>query len=116
MSFIFLRRVSRANLENLMFAPPKCVLIMPRRGKVEIYIEVLEIIMKGEAKPTRIMYSANLSWKVFQNVLNNLINQGLITENEEPVGKDRDVKRYEINESGMNVLKYFRKATTALPK
>jgi len=89
---------------------------MPRRGKVEIYIEVLEIIMKGEDKPTRIMYSANLSWKVFQNLLNNLINQGLVTENEEHTGKEREVKRYEITESGMNVLKYFRKATTALPK
>jgi len=99
-----------------MFAPPKCVLNMPRRGKVEIYIEVLEIVMKGEAKPTRIMYSANLSWKVFQNVLTNLITQGLINENEEQASKDRDVKRYEITESGMNVLKYFRKATTALPK
>ena len=99
-----------------MFAPPKHVLNMPRRGKVEIYIEVLEIIMKGETKPTRIMYSANLSWKVFQNVLNNLITQGLITESEEPMSKDRDVKRYEITEPGMNVLKYFRKATTALPK
>jgi len=99
-----------------MFTPPKCVLNMPRRGKVEIYIEVLEIVMKGEAKPTRIMYSANLSWKVFQNILTNLITRGLINENEEPAGKDRDVKRYEITESGMNVLKYFRKATTALPK
>jgi predicted transcriptional regulator len=99
-----------------MFAPPKCVFNMPRRGKVEIYIEVLEIIMKGEVKPTRIMYSANLSWKVFQNVLNNLITQGLINENEESAGKDREVRRYEITESGMNVLKYFRKATTALPK
>jgi len=89
---------------------------MPRRGKVEIYVEVLEIIMKGEVKPTRIMYSANLSWKVSQNVLNNLITQRLIMENAEPAGKDRNVKRYEITESGMNVLKYFRKATTALPK
>ena len=94
----------------------KHVFNMPRRGKVEIYIEVLEIIMKGEAKPTRIMYSANLSWKVFQNILNNLITQGLITENEEQAGKERDVKRYEITESGINVLKYFRKATMALPK
>ena len=89
---------------------------MPRRGKVEIYVEVLEIIMKGEVKPTRIMYSANLSWKVSQNVLNNLITQRLIMENAEPAGKDRNVKRYEITESGVNVLKYFRKATTVLPK
>jgi DNA-binding PadR family transcriptional regulator len=49
-------------------------------------------------------------------VLNNLITQGLINENEEPARKDKDVKRYEITESGMNVLKYFRKATMALPK
>jgi len=89
---------------------------MPRRGKVEIYIEVLEIIMRGEAKPTRIMYRANLSWKVFQNILTSLLNQGLIKENDESTNKDREVKRYEITESGTNVLRYFRKATTALPK
>ena len=89
---------------------------MPRRGKVEIYIEVLEIIMHGEAKPTRIMYRANLSWKVFQNILTSLLNQGLIKENDESTNKDREVKRYEITESGTNVLRYFRKATTALPK
>ena len=82
---------------------------MPRRGKVEIYIEVLEIIMKGEVKPTRIMYGANLSWKVFQKILNNLILQGLIIESEESSKKERDVKRYTITESGMNVLKYFHK-------
>jgi hypothetical protein len=33
-----------------MFAPPDVLLIMPRRGKVEIHIEVLEIVMKGEAE------------------------------------------------------------------
>jgi predicted transcriptional regulator len=87
---------------------------MPRRGKVEIYIEVLEIVSKGETKPTRIMYNANLSWKVFQSVLGNLLTQGLL---EESVGEEgKDSKRYQITDSGGNVLKYFRKATTSLPK
>ena len=89
---------------------------MPRRGKVEIYIEVLEIIMRGEAKPTRIMYGANLSWKVFQSIITNLLTQGLIKETDDPPSRDREVKRYEITESGMNVLRYFIKATMALPK
>jgi len=88
---------------------------MPRRGKVEIYIEVLEIVNRGESKPTRIMYNANLSWKVFQTVLNNLISQGLIIESE-GAEENKDIKRYEITEAGNNVLKYFRKATTNLPK
>jgi predicted transcriptional regulator len=85
---------------------------MPRRGKVEMYIEVLEIISKGETKPTRIMYSANLSWKVFQSVLGNLLTQNLVSEGDE----GGDVKRYRVTESGLNVLTYFRKATMSLPK
>jgi predicted transcriptional regulator len=88
---------------------------MPRRGKVEMYIEVLEIISKGETKPTRIMYSANLSWKVFQSVLGNLLTQNLVSEGDEG-GDGRDVKRYRVTESGLNVLTYFRKATMSLPK
>ena len=97
------------------FAKHKQLPIMPRRGKVEIYIEVLEIISKGETKPTRIMYSANLSWKVFQSILSNLLTQNLVSEGDE--GSDsREVKRYRVTESGLNVLMYFRKATMSLPK
>jgi len=101
--------------ENLILPNNKQIPIMPRRGKVEMYIEVLEIISKGETKPTRIMYSANLSWKVFQSVLGNLLAQNLVSEGEE--GSDgSEVKRYRVTESGLNVLMYFRKATMSLPK
>jgi predicted transcriptional regulator len=39
----------------------------------------------------RIMYSANLSWKVFQNVLAILSHRTDIRERE-PAGRDRDVR------------------------
>ena len=51
-----------------------------RRSKLEIYLEVLKVIKEGTTKPTRIMYAANLSWKLIQSVLNSMVNQDLIEE------------------------------------
>jgi predicted transcriptional regulator len=100
--------------ENLILPHINTYNNMPRRGKVEMYIEVLDIISKGETKPTRIMYSANLSWKVFQKVLGNLVSQSLVMESDD--GEGGDVKRYRVTDSGVSVLTYFRKAAVGLPK
>ena len=40
-----------------------------RRSKLEIYLDVLSSIHEGISKPTRIMYSANLSWKALNKIL-----------------------------------------------
>ena len=74
-----------------------------KRSAFEIYIDVLRVITGGEYKPTRIMYTANLSWKPLMRILNSMIAQGLINEIE---GKRT---RYEITEKGRSVLRYLDK-------
>jgi len=82
-----------------------------RRSKLEIYLDVLRVIKGGVRKPTRIMYGANLSWKPLQQVLQSLLDQGLIVEIDVSDGGDkRTTKHYEITQKGENVLRYFDRA------
>ena len=78
-----------------------------RRSKFQLSVEVLSQIKQGERKPTRIMYSANLSWKSLKEILDSLVSQELIEE--ELVGRSskRAKKRYMITEKGENVLQYY---------
>ena len=82
-----------------------------RRSKLEIYLDVLRVIKGGVRKPTRIMYGANLSWKPLQQVLQSLLDQGLIVEIDVSDGGDkRTTNHYEITQKGENVLRYFDRA------
>ena len=79
-----------------------------RRSKLEIYLDVLQLIKEGTAKPTRIMYGANLSWNILQGTLENMIDQGLITEIDQSRSKDkRTSKTYEVTSRGDSVIRYF---------
>ena len=83
----------------------------PRRSKLEIYVEVLQIIKTGTSKPTRIMYDANLSWDHLHRVLIPMMSQGLIDEIDTTLERRRDKRtsrRYELTQKGENVLRYFR--------
>lgn len=83
---------------------------MPRRSKLEIYLDVLWAIKKGTRKPTRIMYEANLSWKPLQKILQSMISQDLILEIDVRAEKDRRTSTvYEITQKGENIVKYFNK-------
>lgn len=73
-----------------------------KRSKLEIYLEILRVINKGENKPTRIMYSTNLSWIPLQQIIESLTSQDLIKEVELEKRKE-----YAITEKGKNVLNYF---------
>lgn len=75
-----------------------------KRSRLEIYLDVLEVIKRRIDKPTRIMYSANLSWKPLQEILTALVTNGLILEEE-----IKNSKRYSITERGRQALNYFRK-------
>jgi predicted transcriptional regulator len=70
-------------------------------------VEVLKQIKEGERKPTRIMYSANLSWKSLKEIISSLVDQGLIYENIMNRGRKRTKRRYEITPKGENVLQYY---------
>jgi len=69
-------------------------------------LNVLSAVRDGTDKPTRIMYSANLSWKPTQRILNSLVAQGFLREIED-TGSRRTKRRYEITEKGVNLLRYF---------
>lgn len=73
-----------------------------KRSKLEIYLDILQIINKSERKPTRIMYEANLSWVPLQQIIKSMIAQGLIEE----MGASKR-KEYMITSRGKDVLKYF---------
>jgi predicted transcriptional regulator len=77
-----------------------------RRSKLDIMLDVLSAVQNGEEKPTRIMYSANLSWKPTRKILGILVDQGLLRDIE-VTGSKRSKRSYVITEKGVNVLRYF---------
>jgi len=85
-------------------------ILSARRSKFQLYVEVLDNIKNGETKPTRIMYSCNLSWKSLKDILHNLTEQELIEEREVKSTK-RSKKLYHILPKGENVLKFYRMAS-----
>ena len=89
-------------------------MIVVRRSKLEIYLNVLQIIREGTSKPTRIMYSANISWQPLMKALGSMANQGLVREIDvSDTGRKRDKrtsKIYEITMKGEQVVRYFKGA------
>jgi predicted transcriptional regulator len=82
-----------------------------RRSKLEIYLDVLNVIKDGNTKPTRIMYGANLSWKLLQGVLGSLVSQELIDEVDLSRSRDKRTNRvYHVTKKGDNVIRYFNHA------
>ena len=85
-----------------------------RRSKLEIFLEVLQIIKGGTSKPTRIMYQANVSWQPLTRVLESMVEKELIREIDAKSRSGRRDRRttklYEITVKGDNVLRYFRGA------
>ena len=88
---------------------------MSRRSKLDITLDLLDIIKRGTDGPTRIMYSANISWGPLQKFLRLLQKQGLIIEKDaqvqegssrrKPDGRKR--YRYMITKKGENILNHI---------
>jgi predicted transcriptional regulator len=82
-----------------------------RRSKLETYIAILSVLAnKGPMKMTHIMYKANVNCSVLRDNLDFLIKQKLVEE--------RTIKKHTIfavTKRGINVLKYFKELTRALP-
>ena len=79
--------------------------VSSKRSRIEIYLDVLQVIRKGVQKPTRIMYRTNLSWKPLMQIFDAMIEQDLIIS--EDMGRH---VTYKITEKGINVLNYFHEA------
>ncbi len=78
----------------------------PRRSKMHILVDILRVIHRknGKAKPTHILYGANLSHIRLKKFLNLLLERGFIdTVNE------RDHMFYIITPRGYEFLREFRK-------
>ena len=73
-----------------------------KRSKLEISLEILRAVNRGENKPTRIMYRTNLSWIPLKQIFESLITQGLMEEIELSKRKE-----YAITQKGKKVLTYF---------
>jgi len=77
-----------------------------RRTKIEIIHDILSAIQKkrGKIKPTHLLYKSNLSYKKMLEYVNELINKGMMDE-EELKGK----KMYTITEKGASYIQEFKK-------
>jgi len=73
-----------------------------RRSKMEIHLDILETISRGYEKPTRIMFSANISWMALQRALSDLESNELIAKVDE---NSRSL--YSITEKGYSVLEKY---------
>jgi predicted transcriptional regulator len=83
--------------------------VVPKRSKLEIYLDILKVISKGTHKPTRIMYSSNLSWKPLTKSLESMMEQGLIK-----LEKDGIRSTYHVTKKGKEILNYLNEATKLL--
>ena len=78
----------------------------PRRTKISIFVDILRLVDKrgGMAKPTHILYGANLSHIRLNKYLSWLLQEQML----EVISKGgKNV--YRITEKGRNFLKEFRK-------
>jgi len=75
-----------------------------RRDRIDMITSILEAIESenGKAKPTHILYKANLSHKLMKSYLNELKGKGFIKENKED-------KNIILTETGTRFLSELRK-------
>ena len=74
---------------------------MVRRSLLEKYIDVLDVIDKGENKPARITREAKLVRSSHNGVFGTLTKNGFIREE-----KGKNSKRYYITKKGKNAVSY----------
>ncbi len=83
-----------------------------RRSRLELVFDILIAIQNkgGRIKPTHLMYKSNLSHKLLNNYLDELVEKGLVTVEEEMMRKKKaPVKTVIITEKGLGFLEEFRR-------
>ena len=89
-----------------------------RRSKLEVCLDILGVIAKGESKPTRIMSATNMSWKQLHVEFDKLIERELImvvdvtSEARRRKSDKRSKLEYRLTQKGENVLKYMRRTAS----
>ena len=76
------------------------------RPPIRIYIDILRVVRGegGRARPTRILYGANLSYERMQRYLAELTSKQLLKEE-----KEGDVTYYILTEKGYSFLSEYEK-------
>lgn len=78
---------------------------MKKRERLEVIRDILNSINKNhKMKPTRLLYSSNLSPQMFKTYINELISKGFI--NLELDKKDK--KNFTLTKKGMEFLKEYK--------
>ena len=83
-----------------------------RRSRLELIFDILIAIQNrgGKIKPTHLMYKSNLSHKLLNNYLEELVTKGLVTVEEETIKrKVAPLKTVVITEKGLGFLAQFRR-------
>ena len=83
-----------------------------RRSRLELVFDILLAIQNkgGTIKPTHLMYKSNLSHKLLNNYLEELLGKGMVVVQEEPAKKKKKgLKKVVITEKGLNFLAEFRR-------
>ncbi|MDD5086933.1 MAG: winged helix-turn-helix domain-containing protein [Candidatus Nanoarchaeia archaeon] len=78
---------------------------MKKRERFDVINDILVSIKKnkGKIKPTRLLYSSNLSSLMFKDYISDLTKTGLIAEVKDSKGR----KHYEITEKGHDFLRKY---------
>jgi predicted transcriptional regulator len=80
------------------------------RSRLKIYFDILSTIeVEGNAKPTRILYKANLSYDRLTKYLEELVGKGLVQE-----FSATETRYYTISDKGKELLTEIRKAEAFL--
>ncbi|MEM3637126.1 MAG: winged helix-turn-helix domain-containing protein [Conexivisphaerales archaeon] len=80
------------------------------RSRIRIYYDILLSVMEeGNAKPTRVLYKANLSYDRLVKYLDELISKGLLQE-----VHASENRYYVITQQGVKFLEEVRKAEAFL--
>ena len=78
---------------------------MKKRERMEVINDILCSIRnnQGKIKPTRLLYSSNLSSVIFKEHVNELLNSGLIKETKDKKGK----KYFVILDKGYDFIRRY---------
>ena len=82
---------------------------------MQITCDILDTILQGNTKPTRIMYGANLSWKPLQKLLAGLVAGGFIDKtNISDMSDKRTRVKYGVTAKGNTWLQGYRELMSEL--
>lgn len=83
--------------------------VKDRRNRLRMVIETLQIIDRGELRPTRIMYASNLDYGLLTKILDRLEERGFVSRRpakENEFRKDKRTRVYvEVTEEGKQLLR-----------